>query len=473
MPKRLGRQEPTLAVVLPYEKSEGGPAVKLYNKSGCTALPWQELVVFDMMAVNEDGGWVHTRFGYSVPRQNGKNECVCIREMAGIVNLKERILHTAQLATTSHKAWERLCRRLDSAKIPYNSIRAKGSEEIVIDGGGKIEFRTRTSLGGMGESFDCLVIDEAQEYTEDQKSALQYTVAASDNPQIIYLGTPPTPHSKGTVFPQYRADTMSGQNDNAGWEEWGILEKPQGAEDLAICKNRELWIQTNPSLGYRLKERTIADEIGGDLNDFIIQRLGYWFKYSQTSVISKKTWMSLVPTTPPTFTGQLYVAVKYSQSTEEGGSVSMAIAVRTAAGSVWVEAIDCRRRQEGDAWILEFLQKADWRACIIDGASGQSILQEEMKTNRLKKPTIPKVQDIIDANAMFEQGIYGGEIEHSGQPSLVQVVGNCDHRKIGTGGGYGYKSQVEGLDITLLESVSLAYWLCMTTKEKKKQSFGY
>ena len=470
---RYGRQTPTLAAVLPYEKTLGGAAVELYQESGTEVLPWQKLVVYDMLAVNNAEEWIHTQFGYSVPRQNGKNECVCIREMYGIVKLGERILHTAQLASTAHKAWERLCRRLDAAKIPYDSIRAKGAEEIVIQGGGKIEFRTRTSLGGMGESFDLLVIDEAQEYMDDQKSALQYTIAASQRPQTIYLGTPPTPYSRGTIFQRYRADVVSGEKANAAWEEWGILEKPENTEDIAICKNRELWYESNPSLGYIVKERTIADEIGDDLNDFIIQRLGYWFKYAQTSAISQKAWMSLKPAQLPQFRGQLFVAVKYSQSTEAGGSVSLAIAVKTAAGAVWVEAVDCRSRQEGDAWILEFLQKADWRSCVIDGASGQSILVEEMKANKLGKPTLPKVQDIIDANAMFEQGIYAGSIEHSGQPSLAQVVGNCDHRKIGSGGGYGYKSQVEGLDVTLLEAVSLAFWACSTTKEKKKQSFGY
>lgn len=473
MEKRYGRQTPTLAAVLPYDKTMGEAAVALYLESGTEVLPWQQLVVYDMLAVNDAGEWIHTQFGYSVPRQNGKNECVCIREMYGIVKLNERILHTAQLASTAHKAWERLCRRLDTAKIPYDSIRAKGAEEIVIIGGGTIEFRTRTSLGGMGESFDLLVIDEAQEYMDDQKSALQYTIAASQRPQTIYLGTPPTPYSKGTIFPAYRADVVSGAKKNAAWEEWGILEKPKDVDDLAICKDRDLWYEANPSLGYIVKERTIADEIGGDLNDFIIQRLGYWFRYAQTSAISQKTWLSLVPAQLPQFRGQLHVAIKYSLSTDGGGTVSLAIAVKTAAGAVWVEAVDCRSRQEGDAWILEFLQKADWRTCVIDGASGQSILAEEMKSNKLGKPTLPRVQDVIDANAMFEQGIYAGTIEHSGQPSLVQVVGNCEHRKIGNAGGYGYKSQINELDITLLESVSLAFWACSTTKDKKKQCFGY
>lgn len=469
--KRYGRQTPTLAAVLPYEKSMGSAAIDLYNQSNYKALPWEELIVEDMMAINDEGLWVNSRFGYSVPRQNGKNECVTIREMYALDN-SERVLHTAQLATTSHKAWERLCARLDNAKMPYESIKALGKESVTFENGGRVEFRTRTSLGGMGESFDVLIIDEAQEYTADQRSALQYVVAASPNPQIIYLGTPPTPHSKGTLFPRFRADVLTGQTENASWEEWGIGEKPAGKEDIEICKNRDLWYETNPSLGYTILERTIADEIGDDLNDFIIQRLGFWFSYSQTSAISKKAWMALVPKTLPMFTGQLFVGIKYSKSTEGGGSVSMAIAVKTTDGHSWVEAIDCRSRNEGDAWLLEFLQQADWRACAVDGSPG-AVLAEEMRANKITKPILPRVQDIKDANSMFEQGVYSDSIRHSGQPSLVQIVGNCDHRPIGTDGGYGYKAQIDGMDVTLMESVALAYWLCMTTKEKKKQSFSY
>ena len=59
-----------------------------------TAQEWQELMIYDIMAVNEEDLWEHTRFGYSVPRRNGKNEIVVIREMCGLVN-GEHTMHTA------------------------------------------------------------------------------------------------------------------------------------------------------------------------------------------------------------------------------------------------------------------------------------------------------------------------------------------------------------------------------------------
>lgn len=146
------------------------------------------------------GVWVHTKFGYSVPRRNGKNEIVAIREMYGLKK-GERILHTAHRTTTTHSAWERLSNLLKKANIEVvSSYKAFGKEHLEVAGGGIIEFRTRTSKGGLGEGFDLLIIDEAQEYQDDQESALKYVVTDSKNPQTIFCGTPPTPVSSGTVL---------------------------------------------------------------------------------------------------------------------------------------------------------------------------------------------------------------------------------------------------------------------------------
>ena len=71
---RIGNQIPTLSVILPYTKTQGPEAVELYNLSGNTAQEWQELMLSDIMAKNDDVLWVHTKFGYSVPRRNGKTE---------------------------------------------------------------------------------------------------------------------------------------------------------------------------------------------------------------------------------------------------------------------------------------------------------------------------------------------------------------------------------------------------------------
>jgi phage terminase large subunit-like protein len=393
--KRIGNQNPTQSVILPYKKSLYKKAIDAYESSKRTAQKWQVNLIKHIYAVNKDGLWVHTKFGYSLPRRNGKNEVVAIRELQGLMD-GEQILHTAHRTTTSHAAWERLCRILDSANIEYVSLRATGRERIEIEAtGGRAEFRTRTSTGGLGEGFDLLVIDEAQEYTTDQESALKYVVTDSKNPQTIFCGTPPTPLSSGTVFVNFRNNTLAGKMENAGWAEWGV-------EEEFDVSDKELWYLCNPSLGTIFTERSILDEIGSDTMDFNIQRLGLWIKYNQKSAISENEWKELKIAEIPRLEGQLFVGIKYGN---DGANVSMSIAVKVKDGRIFVEAIDCQSVRNGNNWIINFLRNADVAKVVIDGASGQNILAKEMKEFGLKEPVLPTVKEIIVANSLWEQGI--------------------------------------------------------------------
>ena len=91
----------------------------------------------------------------------------------------------------------------------------------------------------------------------------------------------------------------------------------------------------------------------------------------------------------------------------------------------------------------------------------------------MKEPILPTVKEIITANAKWEQGIFQGIIRHNDQPSLTNVVTNCEKRLIGTQGGFGYKAQFEDMDIALMDSAILAAWSCSEIKVKSKQKVRY
>lgn len=462
MKKRIGNQVPTQFLFLPFRKSLYKEAIEIYEKGKRKARKWQILLLKNIMAVNSKGLWIHTKFGYSIPRRNGKNEVVAIVELWALEH-GLKVLHTAHRTTTSHTAWERLCKLLDEAKIDYTSLKASGREQIELASGGRVDFRTRTTTGGLGEGFDLLVIDEAQEYTSDQESALKYVVTDSSNPQTIFCGTPPTPISSGTVFPTLRKSALFGETKNVGWAEWSV-EEESDPNDI------ELWYLTNPSLGLQLTERSIDDEIGPDTIDFNIQRLGLWLKYNQKSAISAKEWEGLKVNALPELTGKLFVGIKYGN---DGTNVALSIAVKTK-DRIFVEVVDCQTVRNGTAWIISFLKSADIQTVVIDGASGQNILADEMKEARLKLTTVlPTVKEVIVANAMFEKAVFQESLCHMGQPSLTQVVTNSDKRNIGSNGGFGYRSQLEDYDIALMDSLLLAHWACAEAKPVVKQKIRY
>lgn len=472
---RIGRQTPTRSVSIPYENTCGQEAIDRYNSTGRTAQPWQELLIYDILAVNDDGLWVHSKFGYAVPRRNGKNEIVSIRELYGL-NHGERMLHTAHRTTTSAAAARRLAALLDGAGYievtrvrkdeaydkHYTFTKQLGLECITLlgEGGGSCSFRTRSSKGGLGEGFDLLVIDEAQEYQDSEESALKYVVSDSPNPQTLFCGTPPTAVSSGTVFMKLRDAALQGESVDTGWAEWSV-ERQTDPHD------REAWYETNPSLGTILTERKILAEIGTDDVDFNIQRLGLWLRYNQKSAISKAEWDELRLDRLPALTGGLCVGIKYGR---DGEGVAMAIAVRTKDGSILVEAIDHRPVRDGDGWLLDFLARADPAAVVVDGANGQRLLADAMKQRRLKAPMLPSVAQIVLANAAFQSALFARSIRHMGQPSVSQIVSNCEKRAIGSNGGFGYRSIMEGAAIELLDAVILAHWACSEQKERRKQT---
>ena len=461
---RKGRQTPTRSVVLPYVSTRGQEAIDIYTKTGKEIMEWQQLLLFDILATNKDGLWTHTKFGYSVSRRNGKNEIIAIREMLGAADWGEKILHTAHRTTTSHAAWERLCDLLAEAGIKYKSYKQFGFESIFLENGGRINFRTRSSKGGLGEGYDLLVIDEAQEYTDDQESALKYIVTDSQNPQTLLCGTPPTPVSAGTVFTKLRTAILNGEKENAGWAEWSV-------EEMSDPHDKDLWYEVNPSMGIIFKERDVLDEIGDDTTDFNIQRLGLWIGYNQKSAISEAEWLDLAVEEVPELRGKLYVGVKYGN---DGANVAMSVAVKTADKRVFVETIDCQSVQSGMGWLLRFLKSARVAKIVVDGASGQELLAKELKDAGIKpKPILPTVKEIIVANSSFEQAVFNKGICHKAQPSVVQVVSNCEKRNIGSNGGFGYKAQKADIEIAIMDSIILANWICSISKERRKQKISY
>lgn len=476
---RLGSQAPTQSIVLPYTQSKGTEAVELYETCGRKAQDWQKLLISNIMAQNDDGLWTHQKYGYEVPRQNGKGEILVMREMWGLVN-GEKICHTAHKTSTSHSAFVRLMKvlsdagyvelgrkkkgRIDPAKS-FKATKQYGLEQIFLTGGGSIVFRTRTEAGGIGESFDLLIIDEAQEYTSAQQSALIYTIAASPNPQTIFCGTPPTVTSKGDVFVGVRQQVLSGHAYDTGWSEWSVYQQPEDVMDV------DLWYETNPSLGTILRERTIRSEDVRNKLDFVIQRLGYWHSYELKSEITQAEWMSLKSPRLPKLKGKIFCGVKFGV---DGANTSLSIALKTEDEKIFLETIGCKPQSQGFAWIVSFVSTADVYAVVIDGKGKTEMLSDALKQAKVKaKVIVPSYDEVITAYAGFRQAVDLATITHMGQPSVTQSVSNCERRLIGKSGAFGYRSIKNGVDISIVESMAFAFWARSTITERRKQKIGY
>ncbi|NKS66768.1 hypothetical protein GS461_13400 [Rhodococcus hoagii] len=100
-----GDQQPRLLVKPEYAGTFGPEAAQFAARYGLVLDPWQRLVLDDWLGFRLDMKWSSSRCGLSVPRQNGKNGVLEVRELFGMVGLGERILHTAHEVKTARKAF--------------------------------------------------------------------------------------------------------------------------------------------------------------------------------------------------------------------------------------------------------------------------------------------------------------------------------------------------------------------------------
>lgn len=473
---KLGNQVPTYSWCASYNRTQGRLAADLSDAYALSPHPWQRTILNDWLALDDDGHLLNSVCLLPVPRQNGKTGVCDPRETWGLINRGEWILHTAHEFQTSQKAFDRLrakfgMRKNDpNAKYPeLNRLVAKyttSANQMVLDltNGGHIEFRTRGSGGdtGRGGTFDVIVVDEAQCYTEESDAALSplNSAAPHGSPQTIYMGTVPDPAKphKGEVFARLRNDAHDEPYEGMCIHEWG-------ASEVGDTKDVSRWYEYNPSLGYQLLERALLkDARSMSADTFAREHLGYWSMLDVFArLVSEKAWGACETACPPS-TGVLCYGVKFSP---DGAEVALSVALRPYDGITHVETVRVEQMGGGMQWLVDWLvQRAGKAAQIaIDGQSNAQELDERLRGARVPKNVIvrPSANEVGGACAALVSAINEGRVTHFGQEPLTMAVTRSTKRRIGNRGGYGFESTQEG-DATIAESVALAYWQSTVTK---------
>jgi hypothetical protein len=279
--------------------SDGPDAAFLASAYGLTPDGWQDDALTDWMGRRRDGRWTSATCGLAVPRQNGKNGALEIRELFGMVELGERFLHTAHEVKTARKAFLRIASFFENvrqhpelAALAKEIRKTNGQEAIVLTTGGAIEFIARSKGSGRGFTVDVLVCDEAQDLTDEEMAALLPTISAAPtgNPQVILTGTPPDPARpgpQGEVFRRVRADGETNRDKRLAWTDFGVKDGPVPDVD-----DRGLWATVNPTLGIRLALAEVERERKLMPDDrFAQERLGWWGDPAQgASPIPAEAW---------------------------------------------------------------------------------------------------------------------------------------------------------------------------------------
>ena len=210
---------------------DGSDCVALAEAYGLTLDPWQAGVVTDWLRTDPTGHLLATDAVVVLPRQNGKNALTEAVELFKTAVQGRRVLHTAHEVKTARRHFMRMQDYFDSDEYPELKAAVKairqtnGQEAVLLKNGGRIEFIARSKSSGRGFTCDDLVLDEAQELTDEQLEALRPVISAapSGDPQTIYMGTPTPPTSPGTVLVRmYKAAHSDTPPQRLAWLEWAV-----------------------------------------------------------------------------------------------------------------------------------------------------------------------------------------------------------------------------------------------------------
>lgn len=456
------KQTPRIDIYQPGNTEKAELLFELLDEYGTKLLPWQRHVLLRWLAEDERGNFANLRCGLSVPRQNGKTEILVARIIYGIIFKKAIGLFTAQQQGTADVVkrrvqdffYENQYEEIFNFLTPRFRQKPRNYGFIEFENGAVYTFATRTRMGGLGTTNDELICDEAADMTDDHEATLMPTISAakSGNPQVILVGTPPVAGSVGEVFSRNRKQILSGAV--GAWTEWSV-------EKLTASDDKEAWYKTNPSLGaFLLSGAVEAESVSLSNDNFNRMRLGWWSGVEDKRAIAQKTWDALYTEKPEFDDGFRPVyAVKFSP---DRSCYSLAVAQPLKDGKIHVEIVMQRPMSEGwgrlSKWLIE-----RWRNCakiIVDGATGQAILFEELTRAGVapKKIVQPNMKEIVVAHQFVYDAIVKGDFSHYDQPLLNQTVRITKMRQMGRYGGFGWESMAKELSTAALDAATYAFW---------------
>lgn len=455
----------------------GDLASDLAGDYGLVPDDWQQLILDDWLAVTR-GRWASLKCGLSVPRQNGKNGALEVRELFGMVGRGEKILHTAHQVKTAQKHFRRLKhffgKKADDPTAKFPELNAlvselrnvNGQEAIYLKNGGSVEIVARSQGSGRGFTVDVIVCDEAQDMSDDDLEALLSTSSAGPlgDPQWIFTGTPPGPKANGEVFTRNRTEALGLVGKRPAkvcWHEWSADE----GDDLDSV---ETWKRANPGI---VNGRLLLDVIEGERTTFSDggfkrERLGMWPDPRQSrGVIPADVWAGRKVDADEVPDGDV---AAYGLDMSHDRVVSIGVCVDE---HVEVAALDQVSDTLGAVeWLVE---RAGKRVpVVVDGQSPAASMVSALKAGGVKV-VVTSAADMAKACGGFYDAVMESRLTHFDQPPLNAALAGARKRPIGTAGGWGWDRKDYSINLAPLVSVTLARFGASAAPSAKKPSAAF
>lgn len=465
---------PRVECAPPYSYSLGQEAIDLARLAGLELDFWQQQALALMLAVRPDGKWACFEYAEIVARQNGKGSILEARVLAGLFLLGEKlIMWSAHEYKTAMEAFLRVRWLITNLEregvvepgaVKTSNTNGEESFEIVATAQ-RLKFIARSKSSGRGFSGDVNIIDEAFAFTPQQQAALMPTMSARQNPQIIYMSSPPLTGDTGEILYALRDRAESGGDDSLGYRDWGAAGELEALEKVDL-DDRAVWRATNPALGIRITDETVQRERRSmGIVEFARERLGVWPRRRQGGgAIDVAQWAKLL-----------------DKDSRRDGALALAVDIAPqrdyAAIGIYGLRADGRGHWQlsdyrpGTEWlvdrILELRGALDPVAIGMGRATAASLETEleKLGIHRSENPDEPVRGDLAVTTAAEMTAATGHALDtvrqgttfHIGQQELDAAVAGAKTRE--TGDSVAWSRKDASADISPLVAVTLARWV--------------
>lgn len=461
-------------------------------------MPWQKWFLIHALELHpdevDDYGDPVFRFRkviLLVGRQNGKSTVMqALTLWRMYIDRCSLVIGTAQDLEVAESLWAEsleMAEETEELKVEIGKIeRQPGRKKFKLRSGEEYKVKAASRRGGRGLSGELVLLDELREHQSwDAWGAVTKTTNAKARAQVYGISNAGDATSIVLRYLRQTAHAELGDpdgiNDQAAPAEELLGDEFDETDDvdsgLAIFEwsappgsdimDRDAWAQANPSLGYRIRETTLASDAKTDPEwVFRTECLCQWSDGTLEGPFPPGTWDAgrFDPADPPQIVGNVVACVDTSQDRIK---TYVAFAGRQADGSLQVELV---AERAGSDWVEGWLRE---RADLIDAVTGQtrgapvSSLLVDLKASLGDLVPVVDLQgsDLTGATGRFYDLVREGHLTHNPWPSLDLAAATAVP-KLTEGGAFMWDRKRSPVDIAPLQAATGAVWLLTRPTEE-------
>jgi phage terminase large subunit-like protein len=255
----IGAVKPRIHSPLLKGASRIDEVAELAEKISMPLLPWQYLVLKDILTVDRQDMFTRKTSLILVARQSGKTHLARMRILAGLFLFGEKnIIAMSSNRNMALDTFRNIANTIEDHPFLMQQVRriryANGQESITLLNGARYEIVAATRDGARGKTADLLYIDELREISEDAFKAATPTTRARPNSQTLLTSNAGDAFS--TVLNDLRSRAMELPSKTFGFYEYSA--PMEARQDI---HNHKYWVMANPAIGHTVTLEAIEESI--------------------------------------------------------------------------------------------------------------------------------------------------------------------------------------------------------------------